>query len=442
VPDTHLANPRQMQAAALLQQAKLLSRAIGAAKKQGQPIDGLLLQHRSLIDKARALSDDMNVSRATPTPVRNGPPGCAVQDAPDAEILHRPVRVTTSLKQTIQVQAMQASDAADWDDFVQASPNASLYHLSAWQQVCAEAFGHYCPYLIARQGQAIVGVLPLVQLNSWLFGNFLVSMPFFNYGGVLCNSEPARDALLAAAVALARERGSTHLELRDWSALPGWPERTDKITMKLDLPSSAKLLWQALGSKLRAQIKKAQSHGFTFETGGIELLDDFYNVFAHNMRDLGTPVYDRLFFRVLIEAGVGSPKVVVGRDSRGAPVSVALLLRHKCEMEIPWASTLRRVNRQSANMALYWHVLSYACEEQCERFDFGRCTEGSATHRFKKQWGAQPVQLRWHYWMSEGGEPPRLNPDNPKFRLAVAVWKRLPVWLTRLIGPPVVKYLP
>jgi serine/alanine adding enzyme len=224
--------------------------------------------------------------------------------------------------------------------------------------------------------------------------------------------------------------------------LPGWPVRTDKITMKRDLPASAELLWQALGSKLRAQIKKAQSHGLTFETGGIELLDDFYTVFAHNMRDLGTPVYSQHFFRVLLQAGVGSPQLVVGRDLLGAPVSVALLLRHGGEMEIPWASTLRHANRQSANMALYWHVLSHACEQRCVRFDFGRCTEGSATHRFKKQWGAQPVQLHWHYWMSEGSEPPRLNPDNPKFRLAVGVWKRLPVWLTRLIGPPVVKYLP
>lgn len=431
-----------IQASELQQQVRQLSRAIGAARKQGQPVEDLLRQHRALIDQARALSEESDAVRSPPAPAFQQASCQVVTDAPDgAESLTRG-GVGAASTDPIHAQLMQTRDATEWDAFVRASPSASLYHLSGWQQVCAQAFGHPCPYLIARQGLCVVGVLPLVQLQSRLFGNFLVSMPFFNYGGVLCNSEPAREALLAAAVALARERGCAHLELRDWSALPGWPERTDKITMKRELPASADLLWQALGSKLRAQIKKAQSHGLTFEIGGLELLDDFYTVFAHNMRDLGTPVYGKPFFRMLMQAGVGSPQLVVGRDPSGAPVSVALLLSHAGEMEIPWASTLRRANRQSANMALYWHVLSHACEQQCKRFDFGRCTEGSATHRFKKQWGSQPVQLRWHYWISEGSEPPRLNPDNPKFRLAVAIWKRLPVWLTRLIGPPVVKFLP
>lgn len=426
----------------LRQQARLLSRKIGAARQQGHPCDALLEQHRSLIARARRLAQQLEAGQAAAGGASTSTESTTLLKAAADFVPSQTDHFTVAASEPLRVDEMVAADAGAWDAFVHASNEASLYHLSGWRQVCTQAFGHSCPYLIARQGQTVVGVLPLVQLNSRLFGNFLVSLPFFNYGGALCNAEPVRKALLDEAVDVARKRGCSHLELRDITPIPGWSERTDKITMKLDLPASPEALWQQLGSKLRAQIKKAQSHGLTFETGGVELLGDFYRVFAENMRDLGTPVYSQQFFRVLVESGPGEPRLVVGRDASGAAVSVALLVQHGGEMEIPWASTLRRANPLSANMALYWHVLTHACEQRCVRFDFGRCTQDSATHRFKKQWGAKPAQLRWHYWMRDGGEPPRLNPDNPKFRLAVSVWKRLPVWLTRLIGPHLVKYLP
>jgi serine/alanine adding enzyme len=214
------------------------------------------------------------------------------------------------------------------------------------------------------------------------------------------------------------------------------------VSMWLPLPASADALWQQLGSKLRAQIKKGQSAGLRCETGGIALLDDFYRVFSTNMRDLGTPVYGKDFFANLLQSAPGQPTLVLCRDAQGQAVGGSLLLRHQGRMEVPWASTLRSANKLNANMALYWHMLSHACAQGCHTFDFGRSTQDAPTFRFKKQWGAQPVPLHWHYWMAGGQALPKLNPDNPKFRAAIAVWQRLPVWLTRLIGPWVVKYLP
>lgn len=427
--------------ASLRIQIRQISRSIGEAKKQGHPAQEFMAKHQALIKREfllrrqiDALSPELapdpagsqSVGGSRTVPIE----GCPVSTRPQDAITHP------------QVSEMSDTDADAWDAFVHSTPGATIYHLSAWRQVVRQAFGHHCPYLMARVGDTVAGVLPLVQLESRLFGNFMVSLPFFNYGGVLATDKVVRDALLKAAAEAARALGCTHMELRDTVPMQGWPARTDKITLKLDLPETAQELWLRLGSKLRAQIKKGQSHGLNFVTGGVELLPDFYRVFAENMRDLGTPVYSQQFFKVLLETAPGKPRLVVGRTPTGDAVSVALLVRHNAEMEIPWASTLRHANRLNANMALYWHVLAYACEQECTRFDFGRCTEESATHKFKKQWGALPVQLNWHYWLPSGGELPRLNPDNPKFKLAVAVWQRLPVWITRLIGPPLVKYLP
>ena len=342
----------------------------------------------------------------------------------------------------LAVQPLTAHQCAEWDAFVQQQHDASLYHLSGWRSVCMEAFGHDCPYLAAWRGGRIVAVLPLVRLQSRLFGHFMVSVPFFNNGGLLGSDAEARDALLAQAVALAQAKGCSHIELRERQPLPGWPSRTDKISMLLALPDSAEQLWKKLGSKMRAQIKKAQSHGLQFQHGGAELLDDFYEVFCTNMRDLGTPVYGKDFFATILRQAPGQPRLFIGRTKEGQAVSASLVVQHNGTMEVPWASTLRSANVLSANMELYWQMLLYACSQGCKVFDFGRSSRESATYRFKKQWGAEPLELHWNYWLQGGGGLPRLSPDNPKYRLAIAAWQRMPLWATKLIGPKLVKYLP
>ena len=340
------------------------------------------------------------------------------------------------------VRPLTPHQYAVWDAFVQQQPDASLYHLAGWRDVCMQAFGHDCPYLAAWRGERIVAVLPLVRLQSRLFGHFMVSVPFFNYGGLLGGDATARDALLAQAVALAQTEGCSHIELRERQPLPGWPGRSDKISMQLVLPDSAEQLWSQLGSKMRAQIKKAQRNELQFQHGGAELLDAFYEVFSTNMRDLGTPVYGKDFFATILRQAPGQPRLFVGRTQQGQAVSASLVVQHNGTMEVPWASTLRSANGLSANMELYWQMLSHACSQGCRVFDFGRSSHDSATYRFKKQWGAEPLQLHWSYWLASGGELPRLNPDNPKYRLAIAAWQRLPLWVTQLIGPRLVKYLP
>jgi FemAB-related protein (PEP-CTERM system-associated) len=211
--------------------------------------------------------------------------------------------------------------------------------------------------------------------------------------------------------------------------------------MWLELPDSEEKLWQQVGTKVRAQVKRSRRFGLSVQFGGLELLEDFYQVFSENMRDLGTPVYDKSFFRNLYASGIGQQQLVVVRHD-GKPVSAAYLVAYQKRMEVPWASTLRSANQYDANMFLYWELLSFACNQGCRGFDFGRSTVNAATYKFKKQWGAQPRQLYWHYWLQDGGDPPRINPDNPKYRLVIGVWQRLPVWLTRLVGPGIVKFLP
>jgi FemAB-related protein (PEP-CTERM system-associated) len=338
------------------------------------------------------------------------------------------------------------SDFADrkiWDSYVQTHPAASNYHRYAWRDVIEASFQHKSYYLAARDNSnGVVGVLPLVLMQSRLFGCFLVSQPFFNYGGLLCDNREIGDALLAQARTLSKEHGAEHVELRHTDPWPGdLPTKKHKVCMSLDLAEDAEAQWQGFNAKLRNQIRKAEKSGLTTMVGGKELLEDFYTVFVRNMRDLGTPVYSQKFFAEVLSAfSLDSRIIVVYLEAR--PVSAGLIVWFRDTVEIPWASSIRDYNSLCPNNLLYWTALKLAIEKGFKRFDFGRSTPGEGTYRFKEQWGAKPVQLNWQYLLPVGGHLPELNNKNPKFEMAIRIWQKLPLPVTRFLGPHIVKNIP
>lgn len=365
------------------------------------------------------------------------------------EIAHGPPWMQSSAppagtsRDGLRIEPVEDGDEVAWAAYVAAHPRASLYHDFRWRFIVRETMGQRCMGLVARDRTGeVCGVLPLFRLSSRLFGDFAVSVPYLNYGGPLADDSSVESALVDAAAARASIEGLDHLELRELHPRDGWPARTDKVAMVRRMPGTAAELGEELGAKIRSQIRRGEREGLYFEIGtGTPLLDAFYEVFARNMRDLGTPVYARRFFSDILRAFPSEARLVVGwRACR--PVTGAFLLRHGHTMEIPWASTDRAVAALSVNMALYWRVLTHAIDEGCRWFDFGRSTVDSGTHRFKEQWGACQIPMRWHYWLPSGKSLPALNPDNPKYHLMIAAWRKLPIVVTTWLGPPIVRSLP
>jgi serine/alanine adding enzyme len=334
------------------------------------------------------------------------------------------------------VTVASAADAAEWDAFAASAVGASGYHRWAWRSVFVRAFGHEPIYLIARRGAATVGVLPLVQIDSLLFGRTLTSLPFLNYGGVVSQSEVVANRLLEKATEMARTRRCRHVELRHVGRrFPQLPFRQHKVAMLLPLERG---MWDRLDRKVRNQIRKAQKSDLTVECGGAELGRAFYAVFARNMRDLGTPVYSARLFDEVLETFAGAASIHVVRR-QGRPIAAGLTYRHGSTVEVPWASSIRDYNSLCPNHLLYWSVIETAVQDGCSILDFGRSTPGEGTFKFKEQWGAGPVPLHWEYRLIEGTSVPDVSPTNAKYRLAIEVWKRLPLPLTTRLGPRIVR---
>ena len=327
--------------------------------------------------------------------------------------------------------------------YLEEHQGAFLWHRPVICSFVESTYGHPTRYLIATTEQnRVVGVLPLVQLKSILFGNFIVSMPYFNYGGVVADNQNIAKALLKGAEYWQRQESAQHTELRSTrDGELGFPQRTDKVVFWLPLPQRPKELWDSFKPKLRAQIRRGDKELTEFSVGGVELLEEFYRVFSTNMRDLGTPVYEKKFFSNLLEHLPGQSWIVVARVN-GKAAGCAFLTGYKNRLEIPWGSTLKKYRHTSINMSMYWKILEWAIEMDFGVFDFGRCSKNAGTYRFKKQWGAQRVDLHWDYLLPEGQAIPQLSPDNPKYRLLIQIWRRLPLWVANIVGPRIVRFLP
>ena len=384
----------------------------------------------------------------------------------------------------IDIRTMQSAEAAMWDAYVQSHPKANLYHLSAWQSIIQDTYSHMPYYLMAVKKttklnkviDAIAGVLPLVHLKSFIFGNQLISIPFFDMGGVLADDADTEKALLIKAMSIGQRIGANTIELRQCKAIqfsnsemgtnpydantgrgdevfqptthhkqltpftPAAFERSNKVRMILELPSSSAELMRSFKSKLRSQVKKALKEGLKAEIGGLELLDDFYEVFLVNMRDLGSPVHSKDLMESVLTVNPNTSRIVVVYQ-KDKPLACGFVIGFRDTLENPWASSLRKYSTLAPNMLLYWKMLEYACDNGFRFFDFGRSTPEEGTFKFKQQWGGKPQTLKWFYLSLNKTRNIKPISEVGKFQLASDVWKRLPLTITRVLGPRIRKYI-
>ena len=359
----------------------------------------------------------------------------------------------------VPMHAMPHADLAVWTQtladlpsrlpaltsFAFARKPAPLSWHPAWLTVLHKAFGYEVFALEARVRDHTCGYLPLALVDSFLFGKFLVSLPYLSSNGVLAQSSEVETKLISRAVELADELGAKHLELRqekaiEHPALNG--AMTSKVHMRLALPGDTETLWKKLDTKVRNQVRKGEKPEFNLrvEWGGVNLLAPFYEVLSRNMRDLGTPVYAKSLFEIILATFPTDAELCLVWQGE-TPVASAMLLHGAGITEVPTASSLREFNHTCCNMLMYRHLVDRAIARGQTIFDFGRSTLDGPTFKFKKQWGAVPHPAVWQYHLRDG-DMGEMRPDNPRYAWLIRQWQKLPVKLTQLLGPPIVRGIP
>ena len=329
------------------------------------------------------------------------------------------------------------------DPFVLAHPDGTPFHLTGWALAIAAGCNQRAHVLAAVAGDDLVGIVPLTEMHSPLFGRALVSSGFAVGGGILALTDGAQAALADAAWTLAERLSCPSLELRGGPMTgPHWHlDETTYAGFARAIAENDEAELLAIPRKQRAELRKALALDLTIETGrAIRDRDAHYAVYAQSVRNLGTPVFPRdLFEAVLAELGDAADILTVRHD--GVAVASVLSLYHRNTVMPYWGGGTHAARALRANDLMYFALMRHARERGCTRFDFGRSKRGTGAFAFKKNWGFEPTVLAYAARTAPGVEPRRINPLSPRYRLQVEAWRRLPLWLANRLGPMIARGL-
>jgi FemAB-related protein (PEP-CTERM system-associated) len=355
------------------------------------------------------------------------------EDAPAAPAAHAQVA-------PVSVREAKARDIDAWDAFVFAQPRATFFHRFGWKFVIEAAFGHRCPFLLAERGGVVVGVLPLCEIRSRLFGHSLGSLPFCVQGGILAADAAAYRALDEAAQAMAEGLAVDHLEYRLLAREHAdWPAKDELyVTFRKAIEPEVEHNMNAIPRKQRAMVRKGIKAGLTSEIdAGTER---FYEAYAQSVHRLGTPVFSKKYFRLLkLTFGEDCEQLVITLD--GKVVAAVMSFYFRDEVLPYYGGGADDARAVAGNDFMYWDLMRRACERGIKVFDYGRSKRGTGAFDFKKNWGFEPTPLVYEYKLVKGDGIPEVNPLNPKYRLFIKAWQKMPLWMANLVGPHIVKNL-
>lgn len=332
------------------------------------------------------------------------------------------------------VRTLAASDYVRWDVFVEACPEATFFHRSTWRDIIERAFGHRTHYLYAEGADGIAGILPLVEIKSRLFGHALISTPFCVYGGIAANNSGASKSLREAACELAEELGVDYLELRNRNAShSGWLTKDMYVTFRKALDPDVDANFKAIPRKQRAMVRKGIKAGLEGKVDADP--DRAYRVYAESLRNLGTPVFSRHYFRLLKDS-FGDDCELLTVTHNGQPVSAVMSFYFRDEVLPYYGGGSAAARGLKANDFMYWQVMQRALARKDVRiFDFGRSKRGTGSHDFKQHWGFESQPLHYEYYLVRAKALPDLSPLNPKYQLFIKTWRKLPLPISQLMGP-------
>jgi FemAB-related protein (PEP-CTERM system-associated) len=324
--------------------------------------------------------------------------------------------------------------AAEWDAFVASRPESTFFHLSGWRQVIKRSFGHACPYLETRKDGGLGAIMPLTEINSRLFGHFLIGNGFTVGGGPIFADADALAAILEEAASLGRARNVAYIELRDCGAAGSpWQSRSDLYAgFEGPIAKDEADNLKQIPRKQRAVVRKALDQGFEITIE--RQTRPFFDLYARTVRDHGTPVLPRRYFEALLAVFGEACEILTVRQG-GRPISSVLSFFFRDRVLPYYTGSIPQARRSGANDMMYWALMRRAAQRGCVVFDFGRSKVGTGPYSFKSNWGFAPRPISHQYLLLGRDTLPNLNPTNPRYAKLIAAWQRLPMPIANAISP-------
>ena len=342
-----------------------------------------------------------------------------------------------------RVKVISEQDYPRWDKYLQEKPTENFFYRTGWLKVVQRTYGHKPFYLMVTVDNKVCGILPIFLVSVPMFGSYFASDVFTSYGGVYADDEEIELSIMEEAAGLASSYKASYLEIKNDKSINGlskqWHRKSDYCTMIIDLSVGTNIIWKGWHPETRRNVRKATKAGVHVEQGP-HLLDDFYRLVTLSMRRHGTPVHSKEFYQNIIQEFPEDATFYVAKLG-DQPIATSLLVSFKTYIHSLVGASNPEFWKLKPNDLLYWEIIENASNRGFRYLDFGRSTWESGTFKYKKHLGADPLPLYYDYFLNRRKTVPHIHQDNMRFRMATNIWQRLPLGITRVLGPHLIKYV-
>lgn len=340
------------------------------------------------------------------------------------------------------IREYTTKDKTVWDKYVLNHPFATIFHRIAWKEVIEDSYSHKSFYIFSQdEGSGrITGILPLFEIKSFLFGHYLISNPFAELGGILADDEKVEELLLKRAVDISENLNCDYLELRNRKELPGMLTKSLYYNFQREISQDNDENLKAIPRKSRAMVRKGIKSGLVSEMGH-HLFSEFYDMLSLNFHRLGTPVFSRSYLRKLLKKEDLKTTILIIRTPEKQTCAGVMTFFFKDQVIPYYAGSDFTLRSLGPNDFMYWELLRFGADNGYRVFDYGRSKENTGSFSFKKHWGFKPTPLAYQYHLGKIDELPNLSPANPRYQKKIEMWRKLPLWVTKTIGPMIAKNL-
>lgn len=341
----------------------------------------------------------------------------------------------------IEELATHTCDA--WDNYVRSAENGLPLHLSGWREVMQQTYGYKTCYLMARSDQKIVGVLPLFIVPSRLTGKRAMTMP----GGLCADSDEIAICLVENGMQkVARDVDRLLIQDSRQKIAGEWLTESHHVYWLVELGSSEEELWKRLDGNIRRQVRKAKNNNLTVEIGRSgQLIEPFYQMFSQFTHQAGTPVFGRDFLENVANFFPGGYNIVLVRHEE-QPVAGYFQLEMGDTVYGMWGASLPQALKLRAAYLAIWEIMRDAIHHGFLFLDMGRSPAEANASKFKGQWGGESSPVYQSVIMCNEHERSssvtgQVQSDE-RAQLFMQIWPRLPLSLTRFLGPKLRWHIP
>lgn len=324
----------------------------------------------------------------------------------------------------------------DWDRLVASLPSQCFFHSTAWARVLVDTYDYHPAYIMRESGGMLQGLLPIMEVDSWISGRRGIALPFTDDSEPWCSNPGTFRSLIESAVELGTARGWNYFECRGGKDFPGdVPSSLAFYGHSIQIVPDEECMFARLESSVRRAIRKSEKEGVSVEISqSLSAVREFYALQCKTRKKHGLPPQPFAFFRNIHQHVLAADKgVIVTARYRGRPIAASVYFHFGQHAIYKYGASDESSRHLRGNNIVMWEAIKWCRRTGMKRLDLGRTSvENVGLRKFKLGWHAEERPIE--YWKYDLRSRRFVSDKDRAAGWHTRIFRMMPIPLSRAVG--------